>query len=101
ARPSCPPGSCRAATVGQNPEEPGIEPCWISTLRQRAVGSHERILKRLLSVLALTQHVDREAGIALAVPRHESPVSFRVSVENLRDEGRVGPIRHRGTDSVR
>ena len=44
--------------------------------------------------------MDREAGIALAVSRHESPVSFRVSVENLGDEGRVGPIRHRGTDSA-
>jgi len=45
--------------------------------------------------------MDREAGIALAVPRHESPVSFRVSVENLGDEGSVGAIRHRGTDSIR
>src|SRR5438046_2228041 len=72
-------GASRAPPVDQNAKRPRTEPLGIVAARQRAIGTDEGVLQHLFRVFPISEHVQRVAAQAIAIPRDEVGVSTGVA----------------------
>ena len=79
--PRAPPAG-RAAPVGENREQPTAEACRLAASVERSIRAHERILQRILGILAIAEHVQRESRVSIPVPGHEQGIRFRIAFEH-------------------
>src|SRR5437879_539559 len=80
--PASPPSGARAsraAPVHQNAIQPRTEALGIVAARQRAIGTDEGVLQPLFRVFPSSEHVQRVAAQAIAIPRDEIGVSTGVA----------------------
>src|SRR5437588_11907192 len=80
--PASPPSGARAsraAPVHQNAIQPRTEALGIVAARQRAIGTDEGVLQHLFRVFPISEHVQRVAAQAIAIPRDEVGVSTGVA----------------------
>src|SRR5690606_36707135 len=66
--------------VGQDPEAPVVEPVGFGALRKRAVGTHERILQRILGILTVAEHPQRKSLKPIPVSTAEHPLGFGIAL---------------------
>src|SRR6266702_3595112 len=78
-------GSCtnrrarRAAPVHQNAIQPRTEALGIVAASERAIGTDEGVLQHLFRVFPISEHVQRVAAQAIAIPRDEISVGAGVA----------------------
>ena len=79
---SRPLSSRSSAAVGEDREQPAPEARRVAASVQRAISSHKRILQRLLGILAIAEHVQRESRVSIPVPGHKPGVRFGLALEH-------------------
>src|SRR6266581_4291908 len=80
--PASPPSGARAsraAPVHQNAIQPRTEALGIVAACERAIGTDEGVLQHLFRVFPISEHVQRVAAQAIAIPRDEIGVSTGVA----------------------
>src|SRR5664279_328364 len=76
------PSAGRSASIRENREQPTAEARTIAAPMERSIPTHERILQRLLGILPVAEHVQRESRVSIPVSGNELCVRFRVALEN-------------------
>src|SRR5438128_974136 len=92
--PASPPSGARAsraAPVHQNAIQPRTEALGIVAASERAIGTDEGILQHLLRVFSISEHVQRVAAQAIAIPRDE--IGVRTGVAGLHTAHQTGVAR--------
>src|SRR3989449_2523795 len=90
--PASPPSGARAsraASVHQNAIQPRTEALGIVAARERAIGTDEGVLQHLFRVFPISEHVQRVAAQAIAIPRDEIGVSRGVAGLHTAHQGGV------------
>src|SRR3989449_157824 len=81
----------RAAPVHQNAIQPRTEALGIVAACERAIGTDEGVLQHLFRVFPISEHVQRVAAQAIAIPRDE--IGVRTGVAGLHTAHQTGVAR--------
>src|SRR4029079_12990770 len=101
ARPAATTGAYGATPIDEDAEEPRSESLGIFAPNERPISTEEGILQRLLRILAVAEHVLRIPCIAVAIARDQLAICLHISLQDARDDRRVGATIHAGQTSAK